>query len=79
MDELWLESRPGPDPPGRDGGVALLQQQRLGGLDQPGPALGVRRADAPGLGLGRGWHPDKLPHLEGDAKHLQNMLSICSA
>ena len=59
VDELRLEAGLGRDPPRRDGGVALFEQQLLGRVEQPGTGVGVLGADAPGRG--GGGHADTLP------------------
>ena len=48
VDQLRLESRLGRHPPRGDGGVALVQQQQFGRVEQLGARLGVRGADAAG-------------------------------
>ena len=53
VDELRLEAGLGRDPPRGDRGVALLEQQLLGGVEQLGAGLGVLGADAAGRGRGR--------------------------
>ena len=71
MDELRLEAGLGRHPPRGDGGVALLEQQLLGGVEQLGAGLGVRGTDATGRG---GRSPRR--HLATPA---DRMLSNCSA
>ena len=68
--ELRLEAGLGRDPSRRDGGVALLEEQQLGCVEQLGAALGVLGADAAGRGSGR--------HARQLATPARRMLSICS-
>ena len=60
VDELRLEAGPCRHPPGGDGGVALLEEQELGGVEQLGASLGVHGTDATGRGGRR--HTHTLPH-----------------
>ena len=48
VDELGLEPGLRADPPRRDRGVAVLEQQPLGGVEEPGPGLRVGGAEATG-------------------------------
>ncbi len=76
VDELGLEARLGPDAAGGDGGVALLEQQLLGGIQQLGASLGVHGTDA------RGGEAVVTPtpcHTgEPDAKQLPTLLCRCT-
>ena len=71
VDELRLEAGLGRHPPGGDRGVALLEQQELGGVEQLGAGLRVHGTDAAGRGGGR--HADYL------ATPASPVLSSCTA
>jgi hypothetical protein len=70
--QLRLQARLGTDPPGGDGGVAVLEQQLLGGVDEQGARLGVGGADAAGGG-GRRRHPHTLPRPRLDARQVHSI------